>query len=67
MDSSPVWTFKHDGRSNFIVRLYTAVGTDLLVNEIGSYNGEQIVVIPTGGVAFFEITADGNWSIAPKK
>ncbi len=67
MDSSLIWTFKHDGSSNFAVRLYTAEGTDLLVNEIGPYNGEQIAVIPSGGAAFFEVMADGNWSIAPKE
>lgn len=57
-----VWHFKHDGSHNFIVWVYTAKGYDLIVNEIGAYDADQIVKIPSGA-AFFEITADGNWEI----
>jgi len=62
--SSGTWTFTHDGKSNFVVRIYTTKGRDLLVNEIGNYSGKKIVTIPTGSNAFFEINADGNWSIS---
>ena len=63
--SNKVWKFKHDGNSNFAVWLYSSDGRDLLVNEIGKYDGETIVNIPSGGSAFFEINADGNWSATP--
>ena len=35
--TSGAWEFTHDGRSNFIVEIYTSDGWDLLVNEIGKY------------------------------
>lgn len=53
-----VVSINHRGDSNFVVRIYTADGRDLLVNEIGNYGGEQIM--ETGIV---EITADGSWSL----
>ena len=61
--SSGAWEFTHDGQSNFVVRIYTTDGRDLLVNEIGSYNGKKMVIIPVSSYAFFEITADGNCTI----
>ncbi len=61
--SSGVWVFTHDGKSNFIVKIYTSDGYDLLINEIGKYDGKKMVTIPAGSYAFFEIIADGNWSI----
>ncbi len=61
--SSGAWKFTHDGSSNFVVRIYTSDGRDLLVNDIGRYDGKKMVEIPIGGYAFFEITADGNWTI----
>ena len=61
--TSGAWEFTHDGRSNFIVEIYTSDGWDLLVNEIGKYNGKKMITIPSGSYAFFEITADGNWTI----
>ena len=57
------WTFTHDGSSNFAVKVHTTSGRRLLVNEIGPYNGTQMVEIPSDGIAMFEITADGNWTI----
>lgn len=36
---------------------------DLLVNEIGNYNG--VVRSDDSGSMFFEITSDGDWSISP--
>lgn len=61
--SSGAWTFTHTGNSNFAVWIYTSDGRDLLVNEIGRYNGKKMVTIPSGSYAFFEITADGSWTI----
>lgn len=61
--SSGAWEFTHDGDSNFIVRIYTSDGRDLLVNEIGSYSGKKMVTVPVGSYAFFEINANGNWTI----
>lgn len=63
--SSGTYEFTHDGRSNFVIRIYTTNGRSLLVNEIGSYSGKKIVTIPSGSNAFFEINADGNWTIKP--
>ncbi len=61
--SSGVWRFTHDGKSNFVVRVYTSDGRDLLVNEIGKYDGKKMLTIPSGSYSFFEINADGNWTI----
>lgn len=57
-----IWHFKHDGSSNFVVWIYTTDGCDLIVNEIGVYDADQVVTVPDG-FAFFEITADGNWEV----
>lgn len=66
---SGVWTFTHDGSSNFIVHSYVTDGTsllrknrDMLVNEIGSYSGEQYISVPAGMHLILSIEADGNWS-----
>lgn len=61
--SSGVWEFSHNGKSNFAVRIYTSDGRDLLVNEIGRYTGKKMVTIPKDSYAFFEISADGTWTI----
>jgi hypothetical protein len=45
---------------NFAVVEYSSGGSDLLVNEIGSYDG----VVPLVGPALVEITSEGPWSIA---
>lgn len=51
-------TFTHDGEANFAVSVFSANGTDLAVNEIGTYSG----TVPLKPPAFLEITADGNWT-----
>jgi len=53
-------TITHKGSSNFVVKAYTSDDSDLLVNEIGNYNGQ--VILPDGTLVF-EIIADGTWSI----
>jgi hypothetical protein len=54
-------TIRHDGRANFAVWAYGDT-TELLVNEIGRYNGESLV---PAGTLVFEITADGDWRFSP--
>ena len=57
-------TFSHKGQSNFAVKVYTTSGSeDLLVNVIGSYKGSRPVVGEDDRVVYFEVTADGPWTI----
>lgn len=51
---------KHSGSENFIVMLN---GQNLLVNEIGAYEGSQRQSLNDTGVYAFVVNADGNWSI----
>ena len=53
-------TTSHSGDSNFVVIAYGGWGKDLLINEIGSYNGGVIV---GSDAMILEIMADGNWSV----
>lgn len=59
-------TFTHNGTSNFIVWAHGfysyGMTRDLLINEIGAYNGQ--VPLPAG-TFIFEILADGDWTITP--
>lgn len=61
-----VFKFNHNGGGNFIIWLYDA-GTgeqvDLLVNEIGPWQGRRAIEIPAGGDYVFEVTAGGDWAI----
>ncbi len=61
--TSGTYHFTYNGTSNFVIWIYTTGGRDLLVNEIGSYDGKKIVKIPSGSKAFFVINASGNWKI----
>lgn len=61
-----VWHFTHSGKSNFAVWGYNSDGRDLLVNEIGNYDGKVRFSIPSSSYAFFVITADGSWSVTPE-
>lgn len=55
-------TLTHTGRRNFIVTAYRADGTsDLLVNKIGAYTGVRPIV--ADAPVYFEIAADGEWTI----
>ena len=62
---SGTWHITHNGERYFSVWLYTTDGRDLLVNEIGQYDGNKRVSIPTGSNALLIITADGEWTIGP--
>ena len=53
----------HNGSHNFVVRCITNERSHLIVNEIGSYEGVQMVEMDSSGIALFEINADGAWSI----
>lgn len=59
------FTFSHSGERNFAVWLHCAGGDDLLQNEIGAFEGQAVVRF-TEGPCFWEVEADGAWSIAPK-
>lgn len=62
--SNRVWEISHTGQSNFIVHEYDVYDDrDGLVNEIGNYSG--IVRSDLIGNCFFEILADGSWTIKP--
>lgn len=50
------------GKGNFVVEVYSSSGSDLAVNEIGSYSG----TVPLSAPAFVQITSEGSWSIEPK-
>ena len=52
-------TISHDGSRNFAIWLY-GDSTDLVVNEIGPYNG---TVRWIAGPSVVAVTADGNWSV----
>lgn len=64
-DVSGLATFKitHKGTSNFAVIAYTDTESDLLVNEIGNYSGEQLL---PSGTLLVAITADGTWAMTPQ-
>lgn len=54
-------TVTHQGDGNFMIWAY-GPSTDLLVNEIGPYSGEALL---NDGTVFFEIGANGPWTISP--
>jgi len=70
-DSFPSnWEFAHDGVGNFMVRLhFPGGGSRTITNNLGRGNGQAIVtcgesLISTGGGnCFWEVQADGNWTI----
>lgn len=59
------FTFIHTGKRNFVVQVYCAGGGDLAQNSIGAVNSSAVVRFERGP-CFWEIRADGDWSIAPK-
>ena len=56
----------HDGDSNFAVWLLDDEGdkVELLVNEIGEFDGSKAVSIRKSGIYLLDISADGNWGIS---
>ena len=62
------FTITHNGDGNFAVKQWYGTGKydyDLLVNEIGDYSG-TVRIAYSDYPCFFEITADGAWSITPE-
>ena len=57
--------FTHLGEQNFAVWLHCAGGDDLLQNQIGAFEGQDMVRF-SEGPCFWEVEADGAWTIAPK-
>lgn len=53
-------TLTHEGEANFIVLLDDS---EVIVNEIGSYQGSQRFTFNESTVYVFEVKADGKWSI----
>jgi hypothetical protein len=63
--STGAWEVSHSGSRNFIVRLQCASGTTLVQNVIGQVQGSTIVQFGRGP-CFWEVRADGNWSLKPR-
>jgi hypothetical protein len=59
------WEISHDGKSNFVVWLHCAGGSDLIENEIGRVSGSRFVSFEDGP-CLWEVNADGNWSLHPR-
>ena len=55
-------SFTHSGFENFIVEALGPDNTDVLINEIGKYNGQ--VQIPDGTI-LLSVNADGSWTATP--
>lgn len=59
------WQFEHDGSSNFVVYLHCRGSRQLIQNDIGRFSGSKIVVFGSQP-CWWEVMADGNWSIRPR-
>jgi hypothetical protein len=59
-------TLTHTGSSNFAIWLLDSNGehVDLLVNEIGPFDGSTAIGVPAAGVHILDIHADGHWTIS---
>jgi len=63
--ASGAWEVRHDGQRNFIVQLHCAGGSNLVQNQIGPVSGSRVVQFGRGP-CFWEVEADGSWSLAPR-
>lgn len=59
------WQFTHTGARNFVVRLQCDGGAALIQNTIGAVDASGIVR-PSGSACFWEVQADGEWSLRPR-
>lgn len=59
------WEISHNGDSNFAVWAHCVGGSDLIVNEIGSFSGSTIIRFEKGP-CLWEVNADGSWSLEPR-
>lgn len=56
----------HSGKGSFIVNLYSEYATKQEItgyNAVGKFNGSKAVQFYTDGHYFFDIEADGDWSV----
>jgi hypothetical protein len=67
MPNSGIWSITHSGASNFIVIAHTLDKSETIVNDTGAYSDSKTTEIAAGDTAFFEVIADGTWSISLKK
>jgi hypothetical protein len=66
-----IFHMSHQGTSNFAIWLYDRDGhrVELLVNEIGTFDGSTIVGVTSGGfgarpgIHYIAIDADGTWQV----
>ncbi len=56
---------KHSGSGHFSVWLMDSKGNniDLLVNEIGSFDGSKAARVPQSGYYLLDVDADSSWSV----
>lgn len=56
---------QHTGSSNFAISVLDEIGdsVELLVNEIGSFNGSKAFQVPAEGEYVLDVSADGPWKI----
>lgn len=55
-------TLTHDGESNFAIWTWGESYPDLIVNDIGAYDGTTLL---PDGTLVLQIDADGTWTISP--
>lgn len=60
------FSLKHSGASNFAVKLLDSNGQaeELLVNEIGKFDGSKALGISSSGLYLLDISADGDWTVS---
>lgn len=60
-----IFTMKHSGASNFAIWLMDSNGQiiELLVNEVGDFDGAKAVGISKSGDYILDINADGPWTV----
>jgi lipopolysaccharide export LptBFGC system permease protein LptF len=63
-----IFSISHSGSRNFIIWLKDQSGKniELLVNDIGSYNGQKTATLREDGTYILEVQANGNWTINVK-
>lgn len=63
--SRATFDITHDGSRNFIVRAQCAGRSESVQNEIGPVTGSRVVTF-RGGPCYWDVRADGNWSLTPR-
>jgi len=60
------WEIRHNGEANFVVWSHCAGGSSLIQNEIGSVDGSRVISF-NDGPCFWEVCADGEWTLNPRQ